>query len=259
MSAVETLEGWLQARLERAAADWLREATSGADASDRAFFLAMGRIPQRVGKASLALEAAELAQAHATRPGWDPTDWTLDQAARIYLLCRSASEPARFADRLERLFTAADLGEAQAYYRGLPLYPDPPRYRLRAEEGVRSNVRLLFESVAHRNPYPSEVFGDTAWNQMVLKALFVGAPLGSIVGLDGRANPALAHMLIDYARERWAARRAVNPELWRCVAPFAKGRMLDDFGKLLSLGTEADRQVALAALGRAPDPGKPTR
>lgn len=259
MSAVETLEGWLQARLERAAADWLREATSGADASDRAFFLAMGRIPQRVGKASLALEAAELAQAHTARPGWDPTDWTLDQAARIYLLCRSASEPALFADRLERLFTTADLGEAQAYYRGLPLFPDPPRYRLRAEEGVRSNVRLLFESVAHRNPYPSEVFGDTAWNQMVLKALFVGAPLGSIVGLDGRANPALAHMLIDYARERWAARRTVNPELWRCVAPFATGRMLDDFGKLLGLGTEEDRQVALAALGRAPDPGKPTR
>jgi len=259
VSAVETLEGWLQARLERAAADWLREATSGADASDRAFFLAMGRIPQRVGKGALALEAAELAQAHAARPGWDPTDWTLDQAARIYVLCRSASEPTRFADRLERLFTAADLGEAQAYYRGLPLYPDPPRYRLRAEEGVRSNVGLLFESVAHRNPYPSEVFGDTAWNQMVLKALFVGAPLGSIVGLDGRANPALAHMLIDYARERWAARRAVNPELWRCVAPFATGRMLDDLGKLLTLGTEEDRQAALAALGRAPDPGKPTR
>jgi hypothetical protein len=38
--------------------------------------------------------------------------------------------------------------------------------------------------------------------------------------LDARANPELARMLIDYARERTAAHRTVAPELWHCVAPF---------------------------------------
>ncbi len=56
---------------------------------------------------------------------------------------------------------------------------------------------------------------------MVLKALFVGSALDPIIGLDDRANPELARILIDYARERWAAARPVTPELWRTVTPFA--------------------------------------
>ena len=59
---------------------------------------------------------------------------------------------------------------------------------------------------------------------MVLKALFVGSELGPIAGLDDRANPELARILIDYARERWAAGRPVTPELWRPVMPFADDR-----------------------------------
>ena len=55
---------------------------------------------------------------------------------------------------------------------------------------------------------------------MVLKALFVDSALAPITGLDERANPELARILIDYARERWAAGRPVTPELWRPVKPF---------------------------------------
>ena len=88
-------------------------------------------------------------------------------------------------------------------------------------------MRVVFEAVAHRNPYPAEHFAEPAWNQLVLKALFVGSPLDPIVGLDARRNPTLARMLCDYAHERWAASRPVSPELWRCVGPFATGPMLD--------------------------------
>lgn len=56
---------------------------------------------------------------------------------------------------------------------------------------------------------------------MVLKALFIGSRLAPIKGLDERANPELAQILREYAHERWSAGRPVNPELWRCVGPFA--------------------------------------
>ena len=135
--------------------------------------------------------------------------------------------------RLDQLCATADVDELVAFYLGLAVYPDPPRHRLRAAEGLRTNMSVVFESVAHRNPYPAEQLSEEAWNQMVLKALFIGSPLHPIVGLDRRANSVLARMLCDYAHERWAAGRPVSPELWRCVGPFASGPLLADLGRVL--------------------------
>jgi len=205
----------------------------------------------RDGKAR---EGRELQAAQAYRPGWDPRDWTLDQAARVVLLCASSADGSEISRRLDRLCSAADISELVAYYRGLPLYPDQPRYALRAAEGLRSNMQVVFEAVAHRNPYPAEHLGEPAWNQLVLKALFVGSRLDPIVGLDARRNATLARMLCDYAHERWAASRPVSPELWRCVGPFAAGPVLADFRRLLERGTITEQQAATLALRDATDP-----
>jgi hypothetical protein len=78
----------------------------------------------------------------------------------------------------------------------------------------------VFNAVALYNPYPAEYLDDLAWNQMILKALFVGTPLYPIYGLKRRNNPQLSKMLLDYARERLAAKRTVNPELWKLAATF---------------------------------------
>jgi hypothetical protein len=223
-------------------------------ATDRDLFLASSTVTRRLGTAPLALSASDLEAASGSRPGWDPGEWTVDQAARVCLLLASTPDSAEFSRRLDRLCSAADIGELVAYYRGLPLYPDQPRHVLRAAEGVRSNMRVVFEAVAHRNPYPSEQFAEPAWNQMVLKALFVGTRLDPVVGLDRRRNANLARMLSDYAHERWAASRPVSPELWRCIGPFAMGALLDDFRRLLAKGTEPERQAAALALLESPDP-----
>jgi len=69
------------------------------------------------------------------------------------------------------------------------------------------------------NPYPADYFDDLAWNQMVLKALFVGS-LHLIYGLDTRANSHTSDGN-DYAHERWAAKRSVSPEIWRLVGHLA--------------------------------------
>jgi hypothetical protein len=211
-------------------------------------------VSRRLGKAPLALDAAGLALAEKARPDWDPSTWTIVQAARIRLLLAAATDSDTFGRRLDQLCATADLDELVAFYRGLPVYPDPPRHRLRAAEGVRSNMKLVFEAVAHRNPYPAEQLPQDAWNQMVLKALFVGSTLGPIIGLDLRANAALARMLSDYAHERWSAGRPVSPELWRCVGPFASGPLLADLEKVLCSGTPPERAAAVLALRSSGDP-----
>jgi hypothetical protein len=245
------LQGWLRRQLPGDAADWLeaQASTVGGAETDRALFLAISLVHRRIGKADLALSAADAAAAEAARQGWRPAGWSLDQAARVFLLLASGGSPARFAERLEQLFATADVGELIAFYRGLPLYPEQPRYVERAAEGVRTNMKAVFEAVAHNSPYPAEQFSEHRWNQMVVKALFIGNTLHPIEGLERRWNPDLTRMLCDYAHERWAAGRTVSYELWRGVGWYADKAAIDDLARVLKTGASIERQAAALALG----------
>lgn len=255
MAPMQILQQWLDARLPAEARAWLAEgARKIAAGGDTELYRSVSFVTRKIGKADLALSPAEMAQARVARAEWDPSDWSLDQAARVYLLLASGSDGATFLRRLDQLCDTADIGELVAFYRGLPLYPDQARYVLRAAEGVRTSMKAVFEAVAHRNPYPAEQFAEPAWNQMVLKTLFIGTTLDPVVGLDRRANAELARMLCDYAHERWSAGRPVSPELWRCVGPFARGDMLRDLGRVLEKGTDPERAAAALALSASPDP-----
>ena len=249
------LKQWLDDRLPVDAQSWLGDAAQKLrDGGDADLYRSISLVTRKIGKADLALSPEELRQAAAAREGWNPSDWSLDQTARIYLLLVSSSDGEIFLRRLEQLCNTADVGELVAFYRGLPLYPDQPRYVLRAAEGIRTNMKAVFEAVAHRNPYPSEQLSEPAWNQMVLKTLFIDSNLHSIAGLDRRTNPTLARMLCDYAHERWAAGRPVSPELWRCVGPHASSEMLHDLERVLEKGTDPEREAAALALANSPDP-----
>ncbi len=255
MTPMQILQQWLDARLPADGRAWLAEAARKiAAGGDTELYRSVSFVTRKIGKADLALSPAEMAQAGVARAEWDPSDWSLDQAARVYLLLVSGSDGAKFLRRLDQLCDTADIGELVAFYRGLPLYPDQSRYVLRAAEGVRTSMKAVFEAVAHRNPYPAEQFAEPAWNQMVLKTLFIGTTLYPVVGLDQRANAELARMLCDYAHERWSAGRPVSPELWRCVGPFARGDMLQDLGRVLEKGAEPERTAAALALAASPDP-----
>ncbi len=256
MTPASALQLWLDQRLDAAGGSWLREsvASLAGGGTDRDLFRCVSLVSRKLGKAPLALDAAALAVAESARPGWDPAPWTVDQAGRIRLLLAAVADGDTFVRRLDQLCATADVDELVAFYRGLPVYPDPQRHRLRAAEGVRTNMKVVFEAVAHRNPYPAEQLPEDAWNQMVLKALFVGSTLDPIVGLERRANGTLARMLGDYAHERWSAGRPVSPELWRCVGPFASGPLLADLGRVLDAGTAPERAAAVLALRGAPEP-----
>ncbi|CAN5665690.1 hypothetical protein BH23PSE1_BH23PSE1_14040 [soil metagenome] len=253
-SPADLLEAWLARQLGAAEREWLDGAIGGAGESDRGLFMAVSFVQRKLGKADLALTPEDRAAAETARPGWDPSDWSVDQAARVLLLLRAGGTGDAFAAQLRTLFSTADVAETIAFLRGLPLYPDPERHVMRAREGARSNMRPVFEAVAHRSPYPMERFDENAWNHMVLKALFVGAALHPIEGLEARANPELARILRDYAHERWAAGRPVTPEFWRGVGRFVDAGALADLERVLSSGAALEREGAALALADCPRP-----
>jgi hypothetical protein len=254
-SPTTLLTEWLRRQVPEPAFAWLVAQLDRlrGEAADRDLHVTLGMIPRRLGKADLDLSADDLAAADRARPGWDPRQWTVDEAARVLALLAVATDDDRFAQRFAELCRSADVAEAVALYRGLPLYPGPARLEAQAAEGLRTHMRAVFEAVAHRSPYPRERFGEERWNQMVLKALFVGSPLHPIQGIDERANPVLARILGDYAHERWAAGRPVSPELWRCVGPFADGPLLDDLERAAG-GAPPERAAAALALAASPAP-----
>jgi hypothetical protein len=248
---ITVLRTWVARRLSADARQWFDEqiAKLRSAPSEKDIYLALGYATRRLGKQDLDLSRTDLAAAQEARPGWDPSDWSVDQAARVvFVLASFDGDNAKFQARIEQLFRTADIGELITFYRALPLYPGPELHVARAREGARSGMQPIFEAVAHRNPYPREQFDENAWNHMVLKALFIGSKLDPIQGLDERANPRLMRMLCDYAHERWAAARPVSPELWRCVGRYADEAALADLGRVLETGGLAERQAAALAL-----------
>ena len=157
-------------------------------------------------------------------------------------------DDAKFVALFGAFCDTAEINELIALYRGLPIYPSGRMLEPRAREAIRSGMRPVFEAVAHRNPYPAEYFDEDAWNQMVVKAMFMGSRLWPIHGLDLRANPRLARMLVGLAQERWAAQREVSPEIWRCVAPHADDEGEAALVRALSAATGDDLRVIVAGL-----------
>ncbi len=236
---------WLNDRM-----DLLREANS-----DRELHITLGMIPRKLGRSDLDLNDGELDQADAARSGWYPIDWSVETAARVFVLLHRAQRGSNaFGELFKDLCRTAELSESMTLFRGIAVFPDSDMLDNQIAEGLRTNMRAVFEAIAHNNPYPAEKFDDNRWNHMVLKALFIDSTLHTIQGLDKRANAELAGILCDYAHERWAAGRSVTPELWRCVGPYAKGSMLEDLKKVLLTGDKINKHAALLALISCPDP-----
>lgn len=249
---------WISRKTDDDGIAWFRGAVSDVThaSSDRALAVAIGLAPRRLGKADLLLTADDKARAEALRTGLDPSDWSVDQLVRIALMVAShIGDDVAFAARFDSFCVTAEINELIALYRGLPVYPGAALIEPRAREAVRSGMKPVFEAVAHRNPYPREFFAEDAWNQMVVKALFIGSPLWPIQGLDQRANPHLARMLVGLAQERWAAHRAVSGELWRCVAPHANSEGAAALMFAMRTGNDKDRLAVALALQHRSLPG----
>ena len=255
MSAQTLLLDWLKTRLTPEALGWLEEkaALLATGAPDKTVFTSFGSCVRHAGKAPLNLDASALQAARDAVADWDPSDWTCDQTARIFLLTALPAGP-RTAKLMDQMWQTADVGEAIALQKASAVLAYPEGHMARSREALRSNIQAVFEAITLRNPYPALHFDNLGWNQMVVKTFFTGSPLASVVGLDRRANPPLARMLADLAHERWAAGREFAPDLWRCVGPCADERGLADLKKVLTTGGPAEKRAAALALKSCPDP-----
>ena len=221
----------------------------------QSFYLAFSMASRYFKKEGLDLDETAKVEADKIRKGFQPAGWNVLEAARVFLLLLLPYEDADFYHAsLKKLFETADVEEQIALYSALPLLPDPEHLTYRATEGIRSNITSVLDAVALNNPYPANYLNQDAWNQMILKAVFIQRPLYRIYASDERNNPELARMLMDLAHERWAAGRKITPEIWRFVAPYINEEILKDIQKILKEGDPLEKEACLLACTTSPSP-----
>lgn len=230
--------------------EWLQQQKKNIeeDFSGRKLFMAFNQASRYFEKKLNRLNKGDLVEADKISRGFRPDTWNQLQTARIYLLLHFRGNNAEhFIQTVDRLVESADMHEQEAVYAALPLLPYQENLKLRAAEGLRTNITSVFDSIALNNPYPAKYLDEQAWNQLVIKSFFLQRPIYQIVDADSRANESLAKILVDYAHERWAAGREVMPELWRFVGPFLTEDRLKDIQQVMDSDKPLEKEAALLA------------
>ena len=81
---------------------------------------------------------------------------------------------------------------------------------------------------------------------MYLKAAFMERNIKEILNIEKRANKDLARIISDYAHERWAASRDINPEIWQPTTQFLNEILLKDMNVLFkSKNIQENKAAAL--------------
>lgn len=213
--------------------------------------------PRKTGKAIVQLSDSQLAALNEADLAYI-AQWSIDRLCRVWLLSNlPATDQDKLYAAISQLCLSAEMNEAVALYSALPFLPFPEIWALRCAEGIRSNIGSVLEAIMENNPYPARYLDEAAWNQLVLKAFFTEKNINLIVGLDERANLTLALTLTDYAKERWAAGRKVNPQLWRLVGKFTNSEIFEVLKTGLQHYDQVEqRAIALAVAGSDYQPAK---
>ncbi|MEX2580017.1 MAG: EboA domain-containing protein [Verrucomicrobiales bacterium] len=219
----------------------------------RPFYYAFSGVSRHFDKRGLVSPSEnELSALLRTVPGFTVAGWDQFRLARVVLLLTLAEQPkSTFLETLDALLNTADLREQAAIFSAYPILPHQSKLVESAVDGLRTNIVDVFDAIALDNPFPAEHFSDEEWNQMVLKAIFIGRPLYRIQGIDERANRTLARAISDLAHERWAAGRTITPEAWRSAAPFVDERIAGDVEKVAAGELASDREAAALVVSAA--------
>jgi hypothetical protein len=221
--------------------DWLDE--------ERPLNTAFAITPRKTGKGVITVTSEQAHQLTSIASGFSVDGWAIDRLVRVYLLLKAdKGDKETYFRAIENLFLAAEMGELVALYSALPVLPYPEMWVKRCSEGIRSNIGDVLVAIMYNNPYPSKYLDQNAWNQLVLKAFFTDKDINQIIGIDTRANKDLAYIISDYAHERWAAGREVNPNLWRLVGPFIDDKLFADIQRLFDDGKLVDRRAGALAI-----------
>jgi hypothetical protein len=147
----------------------------------------------------------------------DPKVWSVADVARagmllIALAALPADQHVAFATEI---FRRGETAERVALLRSLALLPEPLRFIDLAAEACRSHVQDVLEALACENAYPESYMPELAFNQLIMKCMFVGIPLARVHGWESRVNAELIRMSRDFKAERTAAGRPVPAEIAR--------------------------------------------
>jgi hypothetical protein len=185
----------LEDRVSPEALAWLQEAAADVAQEPARIATRFPAVGRKVGRGPL-------------DPGADPDDvhaWTVDDAARTVLL-QALPDPAQ---ELRDLYRYGDAAERRGILRALE-YLDTDAVDL-VEDAIRTNDTRLI--AAALGPYATANLSDAAYDQAVLKCVFVGVPITPLHGLH-RVTPDGARMLAAFVHERVAAGRDVPAEVW---------------------------------------------
>ncbi|HSU50728.1 MAG TPA: EboA domain-containing protein [Segetibacter sp.] len=205
-------------------------------------------VPRKTGRQFAKLTKEEQERLKEVHPQFTVDEWTIDRLSRVWLLLQiDSSDKENYFRKIENLFKAAEMNELVALYSALPGLAYGEDWQKQCADGIRSNIGIVLEAIMYNNPYPQQYLSEQAWNQLVMKAFFTDKDVRRIIGLDERANKELADILVDYASERRAAHRNINPQLWRLVTRFIDDTNFANILKAFNSSDIAEKKAAAFA------------
>jgi hypothetical protein len=193
---------WLAEQIAAAGEPMLRPARFAAA------FAGAGR---HLGRGAIREAAAAAITAAGLR--WPVTGADECGRAALVVAAIAAMPGDRHVGFVRDLIRRGEVRERQAVLRVLAALPEPARFADIAIDACRSNVETVFHAIACDNDFPARHFPAHAFHQMVLKALFIAAPVARIAGLAERTSDELVRMVEAYVSERAAAGRAIPADV----------------------------------------------
>ena len=210
--------------------------------TDQDFFISFALINKKIPRDHLQLSPAQIQTIHLKYPEFNIENWTLDQLCRFSLLMYYSLLSVK---SLTKLISVADTREQISIFKSITYLENASHFTPIVVNGIRTNIVDIFDAIALKNPFAASYFSQDEWNQMILKAVFMERPIYQIKNIDQRKNEKLAHILFDYARERWAASRRVTPELWRMISGYITEKLFVEMIKKIAEGNASDQKAML--------------
>lgn len=196
------LWGALEERVSPEALAWVRESVAEIETDPAAVRIRFPMAGRKAGRGPLDPDASP-DDVHA---------WTIDDAARTLLLVALGD---RVEAELADLYRFGDAAERRGLLRALPYLPVGDRAMGIVDDAIRTNDTRLV--AAALGPYATEHLDDAAYDQAVLKCVFIGVPIAPLDGLPARATAETARMLAAFVHERVAAGRDIPAEVWDVI------------------------------------------
>ena len=145
--------------------------------------------------------------------------WRVDEAARLILLKKllKCCKPDEQSQQIKAAFKFGDECEQIAIIKGLDLIDEQGLVSDLAIATGRTNSLNLFAAIALNNNYPAQHYEQSAYQQLVLKALFMDLDIARMIGLKQHHCHELSARAIDLVKERLAAYRQLPGSIWLAI------------------------------------------